>query len=271
MNKKKILIKTVFDETKKVLPRGSKSSVAAYLSLEFEKRFGFSKDERTFVRFYTSLVEKGKDYDIDDVTLDWFSERIGYKDYESFCNTYNFSKINEDSSSTSVNVTFDEESKTLTDKLSQIVVNITTTPIFKLPEFLTKQGNLGITGAVLFGSMIVGTKIYKSGDKSSSAPLGTLAPAKQCMYWNGKEYIPEDCSQNKDNLIAIDQKKVINFKKITRPDTIRSKEGIWYSKYQNKVEFFTADGENPDNNAELHHLTDHIMDKYILPKNKNEE
>jgi hypothetical protein len=37
-----------------------------------------------------------------------------------------------------------------------------------------------------------------------------------------EEYIPEDCNQTKDNLVTIDPKKVANFKKITRPDTIRS-------------------------------------------------
>ncbi|SDE83287.1 hypothetical protein [Epilithonimonas hungarica] len=275
--KKKILVKTVFDETKKMLPRGSKSSVAAYLSLEFEKRFGFSKDERTFVRFYTSLVEKGKDYDIDDVTLDWFSESLGYKDYKTFCSTHNFSKVNDDSSITNVNVTFDDEARSLVEKLSQIVVNITTTPVFKLPEFLTKQSNLGIMGAILCGSLVVGSKMYKADEGVSEKQdvgkrFGLLQTfSRQCMYWNGKEYIPEDCNNTRNGLIAIDAKLIANFKKITQPDTIRSIKGIWYSKYQNEVEFFTADGKNPDNNTELHQLTDHMLNKYILPKDSIEE
>jgi len=269
-DKKKILVKTVFDETKKILPRGSKSSVATYLSLEFEKRFGFSKDERTFVRFYTSLIEKDKNYDIDDVTLDWFSECLGYKDYETFCQTHNFSKINEDSSFTNVNVTFDNEAQSLTEKLSQIVVNITTAPVFNFQEFLTKHSNLGIVGVILCGSMVVGNKMYKSDEnvpekQNIAKELGLLQTlSKQCMYWNGKEYVPEDCNHIKENLIAIDSKKVSNFKKITRPDTIRSIKGIWYSKYQNEVEFFTADGKNPENNKELHPVTERILNKYIL-------
>lgn len=275
--KKKILVKTVFDETKKMLPRGSKSSVAAYLSLEFEKRFGFSKDERTFVRFYTSLVEKGKDYDIDDVTLDWFSESLGYKDYKTFCSTHNFSKVNDDSSITNVNVTFDDEARSLVEKLSQIVVNITTTPVFKLPEFFTKQSNLGIMGAILCGSLVVGSKMYKADEGVSEKQdvgkrFGLLQTfSKQCMYWNGKEYIPEDCNNTRNGLIAIDAKLIANFKKITQPDTIRSIKGIWYSKYQNEVEFFTADGKNPDNNTELHQLTYHMLNKYILSKDSIEE
>lgn len=273
MNKKKILIKTVFDNTKKILPRGSKSSVAAYLSSEFEQKFGFSKDERTFVRYYTALVENDSDYDIDDVTLDWFSEYIGYKDYKSFCKTNSYSKINEDSSFTNVNVTFDDEAKSLTDKLSQIVVNITTKPFFNFPEFLNKQSNLGIIGVILCGSFVVGSKMYKAEEavpeknvNENKVGLLDIPKAKQCMYWNGKEFLPEDCNQTRENLIAIDPKKIANFKRITTPDTIKSIKGIWYSKYNSEVEFFTADGINPENGKALNPLTDHILYKYTNQK-----
>ncbi len=300
MYKKKILVKRVFDEAKKTLPRRSKSSIAAYLSSEFEERFGYSKDERTFVRFYTALVEKNVDYDIDDVTLDWFSEYIGYDNYKAFRKINNFSKINEDSSSTSINVTFDNEAKSLTDKLHQIVINITTTPIFKLPEFLTKQSNLGIIGVLICGGFI-GNHFYnnnkieasdrttvvdslKKDNKVNGTQTLVYVPQtlnsttanvkqnsekaslqKQYMYWNGNEYIPEDCNQPKNNLIAIDLKKLVNFKKITIPDTITEKSlsKVWYSKYNNEVEFFTADGVNPENGKELRQLTKHMWSNYI--------
>ena len=265
MNKKKILVKTVFDNTKKILPRGSKSSVATYLSSEFEQKFKYSKDERTFVRFYTALVENNSDYDIDDVTLDWFSECIGYKDYDDFCKNFTFTKTTGDSTTLKVSINDDEES--ISEKFSKIFITVTNNPIFNIPEFLTKQSNLGIIGVILCGGLLVGNKMYKADERSPEIAnnvnkLGLLAATKQCMYWNGKEYVPEDCGQPKDDLIAIDPKKIANFKKITKPDTINSVRGIWYSKYQNEVEFFTADGINPENGKSLNPLTDHILYKY---------
>ncbi len=265
MNKKKILVKTVFDNTKKILPRGSKSSVASYLSSEFEQKFKYSKDERTFVRFYTALVENNSDYDIDDVTLDWFSEYIGYKDYKDFCKNATFTKTTGDSTTVKVSINDDEES--IAEKFSKIFITVTNNPIFNLPEFLTKQSNLGILGVILCGSFVVGSKLYKADDGTpeiidNGSKLGLLSGQKQCMYWNGKEYIPEYCNDTKNDLIAIDPKKVANFKKITTPDTIKSVKGIWYSKYQNEVEFFTADGINPDNGKELKSLTEGILNKY---------
>jgi len=257
MNKKKILLKTVFDNTKKILPRGSKSSVASYLSSEFEQKFKYSKDERTFVRFYTALVENNSDYDIDDVTLDWFSEYIGYKDYNDFCKNATFTKTTGDSTTVKVSINDDEES--IAEKFSKIFITVTNNPIFNLPEFFTKQSNLGILGVILCGGLVVGNQIFKP---KREEILGIVHPPKQCMYWNGKEYIPEYCNDTKNDLIAIDPKKVANFKKITTPDTIRSVRGIWYSKYQNEVEFFTADGVNPDNGKELKSLTDGILNKY---------
>jgi len=260
--KKKILIEKVFDQAKKELSKNGKSPRAAYINSLFEERFGFAKNERTFVRYYSNLVEKGMDQEIDAITLDQFSNYIGYKDFETFCNTNEFIKMNEDSSFTNVNVTFDNEIKSITEKLSQIVVNISTAPVFKLPEFFTKQSNLGIMGVVLCGSLIVGTRFIKSKEDASQKGLGFLDIPKQCMYWNGKEYIPEHCNNTKAGLIAIDTRLVANFKKITRPDTIRSVKGVWYSKYQNRVEFFTADGKNPDNQKELHPVTERILEKY---------
>ena len=50
-----------------------------------------------------------------------------------------------------------------------------------------------------------------------------------------------------------------------RLDTITrdNYESLWYSKYRNKVEFFTADGINPENGKALNKVSKRIFEKYI--------
>jgi len=261
-DKKKILVKTAFEQAEKELKKDnqSKSYLAIYISDLFHEKYGSAKDERTFVRYYTDLVEKNKDRYIDEITLDQLSKYIGYKDYADFCKNFKFEKkINE---STTLRFSIDDEEHSV--KGSNFSFTLFNSPVFNLQEFLTKQSNLGIIGAILCGGLFVGNKMYKANDKvpeENGSPM-TLFDSKQCMYWNGKEYIPEYCNKTNNNLVAIDAKKVANFKKITRPDTISSIKNIWYSKYQNEVEFFTDNGENPENGSDLKPLTEHILGKY---------
>lgn len=91
----------------------------------------------------------------------------------------------------------------------------------------------------------------------------------QCMYWSGDHFEPVACDQKIPNVSirALDKQMVSNFRKITKPDTItfHSIGKIWYSKYNAKVEFFTADGENPEPpNNELRRATKHMIEKYAM-------
>ena len=265
--KKKTLVKTAFEQAEKELSKNGKSPRASYINSLFEEKFGFAKNERTFVRYYTDLVEKNIDYDIDGITLDQLSKYVGYKDYDDFCKNSILTKTTGDSTTVKVSINDDEES--ISEKFSKIFITVTNNPIFNIPEFLTKQSNLGIIGAILCGGLFVGNKMYKADERkpemvTNGNRLGLLAATKQCMYWNGKEYIPEYCGQSRNDLIAIDLKKVANFKRITKPDTINSIKNIWYSKYQNEVEFFTDNGINPENGSDLRPLTYHILEKYAV-------
>jgi len=267
-DKKKILVKTAFEKAKDELSKNGKSPRAAYINSLFEEKFGFAKNERTFVRYYTNLVEKNIDQDIDGITLNQLSKYVGYKDYDDFCKNSTFTKSTSDSTTVKVSINDDEES--ISEKISKIFITVTNNPSFTIPEFLTKQSNLGIIGVILCGSFVVGSKMYKAEEAAPEknangnrvVGLLNIPKAKQCMYWNGKEYVPEDCGQTKNNLVAIDQKKVANFKRITRPDTITSTKNIWYSKHQNEVEFFTDNGVNPENGSDLRPVTDYILTKY---------
>jgi hypothetical protein len=90
------------------------------------------------------------------------------------------------------------------------------------------------------------------------------------MYWAKDHFQPIPCTQKVPNtlVVALDTVKVKNFKRITRPDTItnRAKGSVWYSKIDNEIEFFTADGEHPVViGRRLKPITDYIIDKYIHP------
>ncbi len=70
-----------------------------------------------------------------------------------------------------------------------------------------------------------------------------------CMFWNGEKYEIIDCDQHKENaeIVVLNEQEVLNFKKITRPDTLAEKhvDKVWYSKINNEVEFFTSSGRHP--------------------------
>ena len=189
---------------------------------------------KSFENYYKAIVENEEDYNIKRAVLDNLSRYLGYDNFNSYSSEWKTIE------------------HTIQQAISKLVITIINKPVLTMPEFFTKQSNLGIIGILLCGSLFVGNKIHN----------GEKIEEKQCMYWNGKEYIPEDCDDTKNELIAIDQKKVANFKRITRPDTITSTKNIWYSKHQNEVEFFTDNGVNPENGSDLRPVTDYILAKY---------
>ncbi|WDF46465.1 hypothetical protein PQ459_16375 [Chryseobacterium sp. KACC 21268] len=261
-DKKKTLVKTAFEQAKRELKKenATKNYLAEYLSAHFEGLFGSAKTDKMFERYFTDLIQKNQDRFIDEITLDQLSRYVGYKDYDDFCKNFTFENKINDSTTLKFSIDGDEQSF----KGTNFSFTLFNSPVFNLHDFLTKQSNLGIIGVILCGGLFVGNKMYKANEKmpEENGNPATLFDSRQCMYWNGKEYIPEYCNKPNNNLVAIDAKKVANFKKITKPDTITSIRNIWYSKYQNEVEFFTGNGENPENGSDLKPLTEHILGKY---------
>lgn len=100
-------------------------------------------------------------------------------------------------------------------------------------------------------------------------------PIGGCMYWTGDHYETVACDKKIDNVtvIAADSDKLQHFKKITRPDTITlgALGHVWYSKMNNKIEFFTADGNHPiQMQYHLKPLTRYMVEKHIYPGMKLE-
>lgn len=314
--KKKVLVEKAFDQAKKELKKenASKNYVAEYLSTHFESLFGSAKTEKMFERYYTYLVQKNENRYIDEITLDQLSKYIGYKNYEDFCNKANFTEVNQKSAFTTVNVSIDDKNGAEKDK-PNFIINVTTNPIFRLQEFLTKQSGMGILGILLIGGILVGRQLFSSEEKNpevskSEQVVGVMdysaltndstvyyeadiekekIPATQIvrvlentmqkpmeklehyMYWNGERFVAtaEANLGGQFEVFPMNELQFKYFKKITCPDTItiKSLKRVWYSKKDNLVEFFTADGKNPENDKELHPLTIYILNKYILSKN----
>lgn len=250
-DKKKLLLKKAYEKAKKELNRinSSNDSVLNYLVLELEEKFGSVKDVRTFVRYHKRLLKENKDYEIDEITLDQLSWYVGYDNFEAFCKN---AVIEKDTGETKIELKIDQDEDSLSERLSKIIINITNQPIFNVPQ-LAKNG-MGIGAMVLtlaFGFAYQG---------------GVLSENKY-MYWNGEEYVGTSSSYVNPNfeVVAMDKNLFTHFKKITRPDTLTVENAIgraWYSKYNNKVDFFTMDGKNPENGKELKRVSVHMVDFY---------
>jgi len=259
-SKKKLLVETVFETAKKELPRASINSLSNYLSSLFDERYDFSRDERSFTRYYKSLIQDGEDYNIDDITLLYLSKYIGYKDFEDFCSKIN---IEGGDGSTTFKLGF---SDILSEQTPQ--VSITVNPTFKMPEFMKKNG-MGFMEIALLVSLTTGSIAFsKKPNTQAQGFAGILQPGPKCMYWDKSEYKPADCDDKNpvySERVPFDYEKFTYFKRIKRKDTLTAENAfgkVWYSKYNGEVEFFTDDGTDPNNGRELRKATEYIIEKY---------
>ncbi|WP_185288309.1 hypothetical protein [Chryseobacterium lactis] len=274
MSKKKLLIHEVFKKAQEDFPnKETKSGWASELSDYFEKTWNFIIHERTFARYYNACIRDEGEPDIKDrLILDKLSEYVGYKDFTDFSRT--FVKQEEDTNKTTIKITVDEDEESLSEKFSKLNINITNEQHFKVPDFI-KQNGLGIleisfllclvTGNVLFS----GTKKENSTYSQSLGFMSFMKPIveKKYMYWDGEQYIGTDSIFISPgiNIVAMNSHKLKHFRRIMRKDTLTDVNAlgkVWYSKYNNEVEFFTDDGVDPDNGRELRKATSLIIYKY---------
>jgi hypothetical protein len=90
-----------------------------------------------------------------------------------------------------------------------------------------------------------------------------------CMIWEDDHYKRTACKPREDDVsvIAYDEAQVTHFRKIKDEDTItyNSIGKVWYSKIDNRIEFFTGDGNHPIfTKKELKPITMHIIDTYVI-------
>ncbi|MCY0976194.1 hypothetical protein PGH12_12060 [Chryseobacterium wangxinyae] len=270
MSKRKLLIDEVFKQGKRESGKDAKSGIAAYLWSYFDDHFSPSISDKTFIRYYDAFIRDNKEINIDSDTLNKLSQYLGYNDFSDFTRT--FVKADDDANKTTVKISVDQDEESLTEKLTNIIVNITNEQNFKMPEFMKQNGfgivELAFVAVLLTGSFVSGN-YKKIGIEKTLGLFGGTEPAKEkkCMYWDKIKYRLIDCEDDRPNLEMkrVDPYRLKYFKKITRKDTLTVENAAgktWYSKYNGVVEFFTLDGEDPDNGRELRSSTAHIIEKY---------
>ncbi|WP_294276554.1 hypothetical protein [uncultured Chryseobacterium sp.] len=248
--KRKLLLKTAYERAKKEIKeeKNNKSIIFGFLSLKLEEKFGESKDARTFVRYYNRLINDNRDYDIDGITLDQLSWYIGYKNFEDFCDNY---VIERDRGDTQIQLKIDHDEESLSEKLSKIIINITNTPIFNVPQLAKNGIGIGLMSVILVLGM----------------NFKDILKDKNLMYWDGNEYkLTSEGDKNPNRqLLPVDTVRLKYFKKITRPDTLTIDNALgntYYSKKDNEVEFFTMGGINPNNGKGLKQATEYMLTRY---------
>lgn len=258
MSTKKQLVQEVFDKAKKESGKSTKNGLSEYLVIRLEEKVRFDISERTLIRYYDTYIinsTKKDEIEIDSHILDKLSQYLGYQCFERFINRNEFilDGIGEGHIQRPLGLSQD-----LT-KVAEGGLHINIHNIIRLPDFI--KNNKGMSAGVM--GVLIAT--------GSFAHFEGYFQKKDHMYWNGVEYrLTAAHDRNPTHtVIPLDTVSFTYFKKITRPDTLDVDNGmnkVWYSKYQNKVEFFTMDGTNPDNHKELKPVSQGILEKYAGEK-----
>lgn len=133
-------------------------------------------------------------------------------------------------------------------------------PLSEMPsEKMTSMVNKkwGIVGLTIF-LMILSVGVYLLYDKDDN-----------CMYWADDHYEQVPCNEAPKGrlVVALDEEKLKNFKKITRADTITawSIGKIYYLKNNGALEYYTAGGNHPVFvTRTLRVLSPYMFNKYLL-------
>ncbi|WP_265426623.1 hypothetical protein [Chryseobacterium sp. YIM B08800] len=268
MSKRKLLINEVFKKAKEDSGKTSKNGLASFLWVYFEEHLNFTISERTFVRYYEDYVLGHYERDIEPEKLDKLSQYLDCKDFADFSRT--FIKKDDETNKTTVKISVDNDEESLTEKLSNIIINITNEQNFKMPEFMKKNG-MGIIEIAFLICLTTGSIAFSKKPNTQTPGkgfAGILQSGSNCMYWDKSEYKPIDCQDKNpvyNHRIPFDYEKMEYFKRIERKDTLTVDNAfgkVWYSKYNGEVDFFTDDGVDPNNGRELRKATEYIIDKY---------
>lgn len=280
MSKKKQLIHDVFERIKETSEKDTKNGWADDLSDAIEKKTKFKISGKTLSRYYESYIEEvRKETTIENLILNKLSEYLDYNDYADYCST--IEKKGENASKTTVKIDVDNQEVSSMNGLPNVNVTITNTNSndnkndqhFKVPDFI-KQNGLGILEMTFVLLLVTGGVFFSKGkaEKSTLFPLTFMsgidsAVEKSYMYWDGERYIATDSSyiSPEFDVVAINEHQLKFLRRITRKDTMTVENSIgrtWYSKCYGEVEFFTADGIDPDTKTELRKSSSYIIDKY---------
>lgn len=151
LSQKKKLIFEVYEKAKKDTTETSFSGVLKDLENTLRDDYQIQLSYKTFETYYKFLVEKEEDYNIKTLILDDLSAYLGEKNFKTFCEK---ADLGESSSRIKVNINGDEEVHE-TSKISDIIINITNSPVFNIPEYVSKHSqSFGVIGILLVAGFI---------------------------------------------------------------------------------------------------------------------
>lgn len=289
---KKKLIEDVFEKASNESTEKSFSGILKSLERTLYDDFKITLSYNTFKTYYSCLVEKDEDYNIKPLILDDLSIYLGYNNFKEYCagwKTVEYS-IREAISKIVINVII-KMPEFLTKQTGMGIFGVLLMGgIFLSKNFINdgksnveEQGSKKVVGfmdtsfrendsSVYEGEIgkekIPAVQIIRVAENTIQKPIEKL---EHYMYWNGERFVAtaEANLGGQFEVIPINENQLKYFRKIIRLDTITADNysNFWYSKHQNKVEFFTIDGKNPDNGKGLDEVSKRIFEKYVLNRN----
>lgn len=296
---KKLLLEKIFERASNETTEKSFSGIAKYIERTLWDDYKVQLSHKTFETYYKTIVEKEEDYNIKSIILDELSRFLNYNSFKEFCSSLSEELLDK---KTDIKIKINDESKnSLSDKFSSVIINITNSPVFTIPEFISKHSNsFGLIGVLLIAGFLfkkneffsgfnnkerekeIDTILIKDNPKVNSKPIHFVSipenkvtkndavkitpRKKECMYWNGEFYEEIFCDEliEGKEIIALNKEKEM-LRKITRPDTLTVENAlgkVWYNKSNNTVEFFTHHGIHPENGKTLREATVYMIEKY---------
>lgn len=291
---KKELIMQVYHKAKSSTTETSFSGILKDLEFTLLDEFGIPLSYKTFETYYKNIVEKNIDYKIKTAILNDLSFYLGHINFKEFCG-----KNPVNTQTTKVKVSIDgNETARETKSFSDIIINITNSPVFTLPEFVAKHSNsFGLVGILLVLGFVFkkydafsdpkntiekdsvtknlvdekndlthSTIHFANTESANHGEISAYERKKECMYWDEDHYEEVFCNEliEGKTIIAINNDTKL-LKKINSPDTLTAENAlgkVWYDKSNKKVTFFTHYGINPENGKTLKPATEYILETY---------
>lgn len=275
---KKRLLEEVFEKASDETTESSFTGILKYLEITLKDDYNIPLSYKTFEKYYQEIVEQDKDYNIKPVILDDLCKYLDYTNFREYCEEWRTVE------------------HTVTDTPKKIIVHVTNKPILIMPDFLTKQSNIGFLGIFLVGSFLAGHQLFNSTAKDNFVKFEkphqeenrkiitkteiftpkkfvndkiveiTSKNVNDCMYWDVDHFEIVPCDEQ------ISGKEIIQYQdikkdlvKIMSPDTLTVENSfgkVWYSKSNNQIEFFTSIGTHPENGKTLKNASRYIIRKY---------
>lgn len=177
---KKKLILDVFEKAKESTTETSFSGIWKHLESILQDDFRIQLSYKTLETYYRQLVKNNDDYNIKPLILDELSLFLGYENFKSYCEK---NVVPKGSSHIKINIDGQEENLK-SPNFSDLIINITNSPIFTFPEFVTRHKNgFGVVGILLAAGLFFNkTDFFKDQAAENFQPLKmraeTVIPAE---------------------------------------------------------------------------------------------